>query len=337
MYFVTEEEDEEVRMLTTAFFCEQDKQYYKLQFFTSTVERDDLVKNMLYLLVALWLCLALAITVLIKKIIHKSNKPFYKLLDDLKAFKLEKNQNIEFSYTEINEYAELNSAVKGMLDDNIRAFSDQKNFIENASHELQTPLAVVSTKLENLIEDKTLNEKQIKEIHSAISNLQRMKRLNGSLLLLSKIKNKQFADNEPVDIEYIVKETVSTFQDLIDHKGIEVISEKKNKTELIQMNKDLAYIMINNLLKNSIYHNIKGGKITIIFDHNSLVIANDGAETDKKIDLFKRYQSRTNDALSSGLGLSIVKSITEIYGLSITHEYNGRHIFTLIFPSPTSI
>lgn len=331
VYFVTEEEDEEVRMLTTAFYCEQDNQYYKLKFFTSTVERDDMVKNMLYLLIALWVCLALAIVVVIKKIIHRSNKPFYELLDKLKMFRLENTKMINFPATDITEYKELNESVKSLLEDNINAFREQKNFIENASHEMQTPLAIAVGKLEMMIDSDGLDQKQIEDIHSILGSMNRMKRLNSSLLLLSKIKNKQFPASEDIIINTIVKETLDDFEDLIQHKNITVSLEER-QTVSVNMNKDLAYIMINNLVKNAVSHNVKGGKIDVVLDTNTLTFTNDGLPVADGVNIFERYKSAGADTLSSsGLGLSIVKSITDIYRFRIIYHYSGSHMFQLKF------
>jgi len=331
VYFVTEEEDEEVRMLTTAFYCESDNQYYKLKFFTSTVERNDLVKNMLYLLIALWLCLAIAIISVIKIVINKGNKPFYKLLEDLKKFELKESRMIEFQKTNIYEYAELNNSVKKLLEDNIRVFSDQKNFIENASHETQTPLAIVTGKLEVLMEDKQLNKKQIEEIHSILNSLNRMKRLNSSLLLLSKIQNKQFPINEMISIGDVLREVLDNLEDFITHKEIILDVGKNNADINVEMNKDLAFILINNLIKNAVFHNVKGGKIGICFENQTITISNDGNPIEDDINIFERYKSAFSDSKSLGLGLSIVKSITDLYHFNITYQYNGRHTFILKF------
>lgn len=331
VYFITEEEEEEVRMLTTAFFCEQNNQYYKLKIFTSTVESDDLIKSMLYLLIALWVCLALVIILVIKRVIHSSNKPFYQLLHDLKNFKLGDGKMIEFPANNIYEYTELNSSVKDLLEDNINAYNEQKNFIENASHELQTPLSITIGKLELIMNSNKLDQQQLEEMASALNSLNRMKRLNSSLLLLSKIKNKQFSEKEAVDMVKIFEEIANDFEDITNHKEITLTINKKVDTLIVQMNKDLAYILVNNLIKNAVSHNIKKGKIEISIDENSVIITNDGEPVNT--DIFERYVSASKDTKSSGLGLSIVKSIVELYKFRVTHEYKGKHIFKLVFPN----
>lgn len=329
VYFITEEEEEEVRMLTTAFFCEQDGQYYRLKFFTSTVESDDLIKNMLILLLALWLSLGLAIAIVIKVVIHRSNKPFYKLLDNLKGFRLDNTRMIELPSTDISEYSELNESVKGLLEENIRAFTEQKNFIENASHEIQTPLTIVISKMELLMSDRRLRQEQLEEMNVILNSLNRMRRLNSSLLLLSKIRNKQFKENEKVDMTDVFEEVLDDFRDLIEYKEIEV-KEERNSNPIIHINKDLAYILANNLIKNAVFHNIKGGKIFLTFNAGSIIISNTGAAIGNNVDIFERYVSGNNDSKSSGLGLSIVKSITTIYNIPIRYIYkDNKHVMTL--------
>jgi signal transduction histidine kinase len=334
VYFVTEEEDEEERILTTAFFCEQNRQYYKLKIFTSTVETDDLIKNMLYLLIALWVCLALVIIIGIKKVIHRSNKPFNKLLDDLRNFRLGKTKMMEFSPTNIQEYIELNHSVKILLEDNINTYNEQKHFIENASHELQTPLSITINKLELMANSNKLGKEQLKEIISALASLNRMKRLNSSLLLLSKIKNKQFSENEKIDVIAVFNEILSEFEDLINHKGLLLTLNRKQETMIASIDKDLAYILVNNLIKNAVFHNIKNGSIDITFESDTVSVSNDGLPIDS--DIFQRYVSSPSGAKSSGLGLSIVKSITDIYGFSISYRYDSKHIFSVCFvPKPS--
>ncbi|MDU1889406.1 MAG: HAMP domain-containing sensor histidine kinase [Dysgonomonas sp.] len=329
VYFVTEEEEEEVRMLTTAFYCVQDGQYYKLKFFTSTVERDDLVKNMLYLIISLWLGLSIAMIVVNKIIINKANKPFYQLLEKLHSFRLDKNQMISFAPSNIAEYKILNDSVKNLLEDNIKVFNEQKNFIENASHEMQTPLAVAMSKLELFMNNEKLSRYQLEEMNTILTSLARMKRLNSTLLLLSKIKNKQFTDNQDIDIVDIFKEVLNNFEDMIEHKELSLTVEGRENLLKVNMNKDLAYIMANNLMKNAVNYNIKGGNIKICFGTDSMTIANNGSPLAEGKDIFQRYVSST----SSGLGLSIVKTIIEVYNFDITYLYKGdMHIFTLIFP-----
>lgn len=325
VYFPTEEEEEEVRMLTTAFHCQSDGNYYKISFFTSNVEQEDLVESMLFLLIILWVSLALTIIVASKVIIKKSNKPFYKLLDNLQNFQLDKTQAIDLPRTSITEYTYLNNAVKSLLDDNIKVFNEQKSFIENASHELQTPLAIVIGKVELLLNQKNLNKEQVEELNSVLISLNRMKRLNNNMLLLSRIRNKQYIATEDVSINDLVEGLLEDFEGFISHKGIKVDVRIEGRF-MMKMNIDLGHILISNLMKNAIVHNTDGGTISIIISPGSFIITNTGDPfVSRDVDIFKRYYSHSSGTKSSGLGLSIVKSIADLYGLRIEYKYEGRH------------
>jgi signal transduction histidine kinase len=326
IYFVTEQEEEEVRMLTTAFRCEQNGKYYRLQFFTSTVESNDLIKNILYLLLGLWITLSLTIFVAGKIVIVRANRPFYNLLDELKKFHLDNSQMIDFTPTNIKEYAQLNDSVREALKENINTFTGQKIFIENISHELQTPLAIVIAKLELLIERYRHNEDYAKEIADVLNILNRMKRLNSNLLLLSKIKNKQFPKISSVNLRNVLESIIDNFDDLIHYREI-TIEKSGDASPSIQMNEDLAYILFTNLMKNAVAHNQNGGKIVIRYASDSITIANSGNVT--AIDVFERYRNASIDETSSGLGLSIVKSIAGLYGIDIDYRYDELHVFIL--------
>ncbi|GHU96111.1 two-component sensor histidine kinase [Bacteroidia bacterium] len=329
VYFATELEKEEVRMLTTAFRCTQNGKFYQLQFFTSTVESDDLIKNMLYLLLGLWVTLSLTIIIISKIIIFRANKPFYELLDKLKNFRLDTNKIFDFPQTEIKEYAQLNRSVEELLKKNIDIFTEQKQFIENTSHELQTPLAIVIAKLEMLLEKYQNNEYLSAEIAAALNTLNRMKRLNSNLLLLSKIKNNLFTDIAEVDLQRVLEGVVADFEEIIACKNITVVSTY-SISATVRMNRDLAHILLTNLVKNAVAHNRTGGQIIISGKANSITIANSG--TTAATNIFSRYQRDANDENSSGLGLSIVKSIADLYPVDINYHFeNGLHTFKITF------
>ncbi|NDV70359.1 HAMP domain-containing sensor histidine kinase [Dysgonomonas sp. 25] len=330
VYFATEEEEEEVRMLVTAFYSEPNQTYYKLKIFTSNVETEDLRKNMFYLLIALWCALILTLFLLSWIILKRTNKPLFELIGQLRSFHLDKTQMITLSKTNISEFEELNNSVKVLLEENIKVYTEQKNFIENASHELQTPLSVAINKLEMLIGEEGLSKVQVEEVGAVLSELNRMRRLNTNLLLLSKIRNKQYADNEMVDFSELTERIASYFSDMIEHKGL-TLSIKQETAPVVDMNKDLAAIMVTNLLKNAVAYNLKDGTIEIVMTDRYIAFSNDGTPIDKDVNIFERYISNSDNKQSSGLGLSIVKSITDFYSFRITHTYDTRHTITIYF------
>ena len=184
MYMENEDDYEPVRLLESVFNYKGD--YYKLKVITSMVEEDDLIENLLYSLFWLYLGLIISILFLNNIILKKVWNPFYKLLRRLKKFNIEKDENIEIQSSKIEEFELLNNQVKQLLQKSSDSYIGQKQFIENASHELQTPLAISINKLELLIENNHLSETQLSYIASVIQNLERLTRFNKSLLLLSK-------------------------------------------------------------------------------------------------------------------------------------------------------
>jgi len=325
VYFETELEEEEVRMLISAFYCTLNGKYYLMQFFTSTVESDDLLMNLLYLLLGLWLALILTLTVVGKIVIFKANKPLYQTLDKLHKFRLDNSKMPDFPKTKIIEYAQLIETVKELLAKNINIFTEQKQFIENTSHELQTPLAIVIAKLEILLEKYRNDEEYAGEIADLLRTLNRMKRLNSSLLLLSKIRNNQFPAVSTVNLRNVLESTLVDFEDIAAHKQI-TIEKSGDAIPMLQMNIDLAHILFINLVKNAIAHNISTGKIAVSYQENAITVSNSGNTAIAEV--FSRYKSDS----FSGLGLSIVKSITDLYKIDIEYRFEKNlHIFEIKF------
>ena len=188
------------------------------------------------------------------------------MLKQLKTFRLEK-PSIVMRPTKIEEFRLLNEAVQKMLQSNIDVYSSQKQFIENASHEMQTPLAISINKLEALSEHQ-LNEEGSILLGSALDNLERLTRLNRSLLLLSKIENKQFVSTENININELVKNILKDFSDQLDFSQITVTVNEEGECNII-MNSDLASVLISNLIKNSIVHNHTAGTIEIIIQNKN--------------------------------------------------------------------
>ncbi|MDR3366710.1 MAG: HAMP domain-containing histidine kinase [Prevotellaceae bacterium] len=327
VYFPTELEKEEVRMLTTAFRCRQNGKYYRLQFFISTVESDDLIKNVLFLLLGLWVALSLTIFVVSKIIVAKANKPFYRLLDELKKFRLDNSRMIDLPPAKIREYMQLNSSVKELLEKSIRIFTEQKIFIENATHELQTPLAIVIAKLETLLEKYRNNGELMKEIAGVLTVLNRMRRLNSNLFLLSKIKNRQFTEIRSMNLRKILEAVLAEFEDVAAYRQI-AVEQKGDAAPSLPISEDLAHILFTNLVKNAIVHNEQNGKISIRYAADAITISNTGNRA--ALALFERYRTGAGDEKSLGLGLSIAKAIADLYQIGLSYYHDGEmHVFRL--------
>ncbi|WP_255554174.1 sensor histidine kinase [Mesonia aestuariivivens] len=329
MYMLNEKDYEPVRLLESAF--RQDGKYYKLKVITSMVEEDDLIEDLLYSILWLYIGLVAGVLFLNNWVLKRLWRPFYSLLNNLKNFNIEKEQSIELENTNIEEFKLLNLQVEKLLQKSIDSFKAQKQFIENASHELQTPLAISINKLELLAEKEELSSNNMTLLASVLENLERMTRLNHALLLLSKIDNKQFVEEENLNIVQLVTQIANDFSDFANHKNIE-ISISSDDTIQKYMNKDLAIILFTNLIKNAIIHTSLNSIITIKI-HNQKVSIENESETSKLDDqqLFSRFYKVNPHKSSTGLGLAISKAIADKYELELIYIYDRYHIFIVNF------
>src|SRR5690606_21561460 len=172
---------------------------------------------------------------------------------------------------------------------------------ENASHELQTPLAIAINKLELLLEQSQGDDAQ--QLANAIHYLERMTRLNKSLLLLSKIENRQFAAEARIDFNARLQQQVADFSELLHYRHIDV--EITDEAPLVRyFNPDLADVLITNLLKNAVVHNHDGGQIRIVVKADRFEIANTGAAQPLDAEkMFARFYRSSDSSTSTGLGL----------------------------------
>ncbi|WP_018341795.1 sensor histidine kinase [Cytophaga aurantiaca] len=328
MYMENEDDLEAVRLLKTVFTINH-TDYYELNILSSMVEEDDLIEDLFYSLIWLYAILLVSIFLVNTFLLRKIWKPFYDLLNQLENFNLS-SSNFQPLKTNVHEFKLLNNSVSDLLKKNIELYTSQKQFIENASHELQTPLAISINKLELLAEKNELTETDLYMVASVIENLQRLTRLNKSLLLLSKIENKQFSDEETVSVNEIVNRLAEDFSDLASFKNISI--EVVQHAELsVKMNKDLADVLLGNLIKNAVVHNSSNGYVKIILEQDSVLIENSGDQTLDAQHIFKRFYKNAAEKNTTGLGLAIVKTVADKYGFEITYSYNDKHCFRIGF------
>ena len=213
----------------------------------------------------------------------------------------------------------------------IEDYTLMKEFTENMAHEIQTPIAVISSKIEQCMQDKHLTEAQSQLLGDANKALNKLFNLNKGLSLLSKLDNKQYTSNQPIKLNSLIKERLSYFSDFIEDKNI-TISENYNSDVLVNMDISLAETLLDNIFKNAIKHNFEQGKISITTEPNTIIISNTGDEPTVPTEQFftRFYSKNTNESL--GLGLSIIKKIIDYYHFRITYIYiNGFHQITIHF------
>src|SRR5688572_6208852 len=306
LYMLNESDYEPVRILKTAFRAENGK-YYLLQIVSSMVEEDDLIADLLYASILLYVILIASILIINNVLLRRIWKPFYNILAKLKGFRLESDQSFPAIKTNVTEFNDLNETVSDLLQRTINTFNSQKQFIENASHELQTPLAISINKLELMAEKNSFTDEQLHELSSVVQSLERLTRLNKTLLLLSKIENRQFTDEIPIDFNELAERVAAAFSDLADFKSV-TISVSQEETLKYAMNTELAEIMLTNLLKNAIVHNQDGGTVAVKVNGSGISIENssDTPRLDES-QIFQRFYKISSSKSSTGLGLAIVK------------------------------
>ena len=329
IYIAEKGETEPARILTT-IFKDKDERYYELSVYTPTIEKRDLKEAIFQLLIGLFVVLLITILVINVWVFHQSMKPFYILLDWLEKFRLGKKNDVLDNPTHTTEFRKLNEAVSRFASHSEEMFEQQKQFIGNASHEIQTPLAICQNRLEMLMEDETLSEQQMGEIAKTCQTLEYVSKLNKSLLLLSKIDNSQFASVEKVCLNEILYRYLDDYQEVYDYKGITLDVHEKN-TLNITMNGTLAVVLITNLLKNAFVHNIYKGKIQIEITSSNIRFGNTGK--DEHLDekhIFERFYQGSKKEGSTGLGLAIVDAICRQSQLSIQYQFvKGWHWFDI--------
>jgi signal transduction histidine kinase len=249
-------------------------------------------------------------------------KPFYEIINHLRNYQLNKSAPTIFKKETTEEFNLLSQALHQMTERISKQFTLQKEFTENASHEIQTPIAVISAELETLLGSENLPEKETNHIQKSMDSLQKLSQLNKSLLLLTKIENNQFSETEEVNLSNLVKNLLDMYQDFAEHRNIKIYQEiQPNQT--LEINPLLAEILIGNLLKNAIRYNQNGGEITCILKDKQLIISNKGDKLPfPEIQLFNRFIKHPKHPEATGLGLAIVKQISEQYGLKITHQFD---------------
>lgn len=328
VYNPFEEEMDRFRVLSTTIRIQEKP--YLLTVSTNVEEADETLLAIAFVTAVFFIVLVLGFVFLNKRIARNSWKPFYKTLNELKQFDLTKNQGIRFERSDIEEFEELNRELKILIEKNRSAFNQQKTFIENASHELQTPLALLKTKMDILLQNKQLTEDQSIAIASINSNLSRISRINKNLLLLAKIENNQFAEKTRIPIAKALHETLELLEDYRKTKGMRVQMDVEDYH--VDCNFTLLEVLFNNLLTNAIRHGQENDVLLIRLEKNKLTFSNSGIHALNSEQLFLRFGISSSETTNSGLGLAISKEICDRYHWKLSYLFNDQlHQFTIEF------
>lgn len=259
-------------------------------------------------------------------------KPFYNSLNEIEHFKLEEGKVADFDENTTTEFVRLNKNLTKLMQDNITSYNQQKEFTENASHELQTPLAVFQSQLDILLQDSTLSESQMKVIESLYDVSSRLTRLNKNLLLLSRIDNSQFKETAVINFSRLLENQLVYFKELAHNYGI-MLSVKIHNSLNINANKVLLESLVNNLLSNAIRHNYNGGFIEVEIKDRAFFVSNSGDKLSLNKDkIFQRFSRTSEKRKGNGLGLSIVDQICHLHGWTVEYDFKDeKHCFSVQF------
>lgn len=304
-------------------------QTYRITVRTPVIEKNDVVLS-LFLGTTFLFLLIVSVLFLINKYINRSIwLSFYTNLNTIKSFSLQSNEKLTLQPSNISEFSDLNHQLMRLTDKVISDYNNLKEFTENASHELQTPLSVVQAKVETLFNSNNINKDQVVVLETVLKNIQRLNRLNQSLLLLTKIENDQFNAKEDIIFNELILQTLDMMKEMFDQKGITIHLNQKEDF-IHKMDPILARQLIHNLMANIIFHTPEKGTAVISIDKDSLSFVNDGEKALDSNRVFERFYKASHNQRSTGLGLAIVKKICTLNQLDIRYMFVQKaHHFTL--------
>ena len=309
-------------------------QPYRLVLRSSLVEDEDLLAAIGLAQAGLLVVLLGGLVLVQQRVARRLWRPFYVTLAQLRRFRLDQRTPVALAVSLVQEFGELNEALTELLSKHRRIFLSQKEFTENAAHEMQTPLAVQHTKLELLAQSPDLTEAQARHLDALVAVTQRLARLNRSLLLLARLENQQFAADEPVALRPVVESIAAQLAEQAEAAGLTIELLLTAPGE-VRANLTLLEILVSNLLSNAIRHNVAGGTIRVRLTAAALVVENTGRPV--ALPVGQEFARFRKDALSAsggvGLGLAIERQVCDTCGLGLAYAFEAPnwHRFTVSF------
>lgn len=328
--YIEEKRETEPARVFTQIYLGGDGRWMELEVSTPFLDKEDLLQSIVLWLTLLYAALVVSIFAINYWGMRRCMRPLYRLLDWLRRYRPGAENAPLDNETRISEFRRLNEAVSGSVRRSEQLHEQQRQFVANASHEMQTPIAVCQNRLELLLDDGTLGERQMGDLLKVRHTLERMSRLNRSLLLLCKIEGGQFPDHRPVDFAALLRRLLPDYEELYAARSITTEARTAPTAPRWEMDESLASVMLTNLLKNAYVHNRAGGRVSVTLAEERLRVANTG-ETDGPIDAeaaFSRFHHTQGKAHSTGLGLPIVQAVCRRYGLTVSYRFEPpMHVF----------
>ena len=322
IYLREEGENEPFRQAVSYF--SKDGNHYKLIVRASIIEKEDLVFSLLIIFMLVFLLMIIVLFFINRKTANEIFRPFYSNLEQLNRYTVRSEKGLDLQTSKIDEFAELNAALSELSAKGAKEYKALREFTEDVSHELQTPVSVVKSKLELLLQKDISDEEMIDHIRNAYFNINKLDKLNRSLVLLSKLESKDFFDEKEIDTGQVIERVIENYQEIAEAKNINVSRNIKSRRK-IKGNETLLDILISNLISNAIKHNYDGGRIEIELADSTFKIANTGNE--ESLDpakIFNRFNKSNNSGDSVGLGLAIAKKICLLFDYEINYSYQSE-------------
>ena len=330
IYIYDEDENENVKYLTLTTRVFANNNYYDILIRKPLLQANDLISSIVISLIVILTILFVFYYILSRMISTSIFKPFYKTITLLRNYDVETGENVKFdTNVGTQEFDFLNSELEALTDKINSYFEKQQEFSQNAAHELQTPLSIIRTRCELMMQSKNLKEENLDNLNTILNAVDRISRINKSLVLLSKIDNINSSNQAPISFIRVLKDLIKQYEPMIEVSNIEFKYEIEGDLK-IKINYEWAYILINNLIKNAINHNKKDGWITIILRNNLFTIENTGPSLEiLPEECFSRFTKSSKTGVT-GLGLAIVKDICSKVGLNINYtNESDTHKITL--------
>jgi signal transduction histidine kinase len=327
LYNAEERENELSRQLI--FAVQVNGRYYAASVTKSQEDTEKIIGVILLITLGLIILLSILLFFANRFLVKRLWKPFQATLSSIKNFDLNAPSAIKTEKTIIHEFNELNENISMMTEKVVKDYLSLKHFTDHASHEMQTPLAVINSKLDILIQDPALSEKNLKDLQAIYDAVDKMSKLSQSLLLLTRIENNQFSERQEVNLRETTENIIQGLDEWIREKSLTV---QNDISELqVTMNRQLADTLITNLVINAIKYSSRQESIRLWSGKNIFTISNPGIQALAGDRVFARFwKSEYSDG--TGLGLAIAKQICDHYGFLLQYEFrDGAHYFSIAF------
>lgn len=314
------------------YTVDYEKQLYHVHFYKSLIESDFLIEKVAMIVTLMVIVFLLAVYFLYRYFFRQIWSDFFITIDKIEQFDIASPEKVDFPQSMIIEFNRLNDVLKRMTERILNDYKGLKEFTANLSHEIQTPLAVIKSKNELILQNEQAPENLLKLSVDIQSQISRLSRLIKAISFLAKIDNRHFNNESKVDLTLIIKHILEGYQDIIELKSIQLNTVFHSEPNLL-MNKELAELMLLNLIKNAVNHNIPNGSLDIKLYKDKIWIQNTGMPIETNPEkFFSRFVKANPDSESLGIGLSLVKKICDLYGFTIHYNYlNQLHKIEILF------